>query len=86
MSTEVQFDENDIVPARKTASEAGATSGIIGLVLKTRIVKTEQQANYALLAFAALCFIVIGFIIKTSVHSAPTPLSTPEQIRNMPQK
>ncbi len=76
MSGEVQFEDNDIYSPSSFVSQKKETAGIIGLVLKTGLVKDEKQASYALVAIVIINIIIISVLVFGNNHSSShyTPL------------
>ena len=75
---QVQFDDQQW--NRPAPQQAHNDKGIIGLLIKTGVVKNRQQANLAMIGLIILlCFISYFAIFSTHRHPAPPPTSA-----NMP--
>ena len=80
MAGEVQFEEDNSY-SRPSMGGNEETKGIIGLVMRTGIVKDEKQATYLLLGIMIVNIAIISFLLfgggNSGGSSVPTPASPP---------
>ena len=50
----IQYDAENYAPKR----ERQGSGGIVGLIMKTGLVKDAKQANSAMITILAICFVV----------------------------
>lgn len=62
MSNEVKFEEEEILIDR--ASQISKRSALAKIVMNLGLAKTENQANYVLIAVMVICLIATFFIIS----------------------
>ncbi len=81
MSGEVQFEEDNSYSGSTGMGGNEEATGLIGLVLRTGIVKDEKQATYLLLGIMILNITIISFLLfgggSGGSSSMPTPVSPP---------
>lgn len=71
--SEVTFEEEQGYPTSRLISER-ASRGLMGLVIKTGIAKTEKEANIVLIVIAVGALIATVFVLMSGPRSSgPTP-------------
>jgi hypothetical protein len=75
---EVTFQEEQGLPTSQAVSATAPRKGLLGLVLKTGIVKTEAEANIVLIGIAVFSIIATVFVLLSGTSGTPQP--TPEEI------
>ena len=68
----VQFEEGNYVGGRFDDTK-GDTPALVRLLLKTGMVKTEEQANYVLIGVAVCAFLAAFFVFYNAVKIKPPP-------------
>lgn len=68
----VQFEEGNYVGGRFDAVQ-GDTPVLVKFLLKTGIVKTEEQANYVLIGVAVCAFITAVVVFYNAIVVKPPP-------------
>ncbi len=72
--TDVSFEEEQRLPTTQVAPTNQPSKGLIGLVIKSGIAKTEAQANMVLIGVAVFALIATAFVLLSgSSTSQPTP-------------
>lgn len=68
----VQFEEGNYVGGRFDTVSAD-TPLLVKFLLKTGLVKTEEQANYALIGVAVCAFLAAFIVFYNAVKAKPPP-------------
>ena len=72
----VQFDDGGL-SAERFAMASARTPALVAFLLKTGLVKSARQANYALI-FVVLCVLLLtAYIVKTSFFKTRTAVPLP---------
>lgn len=80
--TDVSFEEEQGLPTAQAVSSSQPSKGLIGLVIKSGIAKTEAQANMVLIGIAVFALIATAFVL---LSGSSTPQPTPEELEALNQ-
>ena len=75
MAVEFEESNNDFKKVYALKSKELDRSVLPAFLIKTGLVRTDNQANIVMLGFSGTCLILMAFILSGSVFASPTPVA-----------
>lgn len=82
--TEVSFEEEQGLPT-VAVPQFSRAKGLVGLIIKTGLAKTEAQANMVLIIIAVTAFVATVFVLMSGPRTAAPSAEDQEILNEMMQ-